>query len=449
MSKISDIGEDLQRQTADDTSAVRRPVLAKSNYISSASKLDERPHDITGAGIGSRSHYVTEIKTLIDTDIRGGISGGVARRSSYLSGDTGDRIRPGNYSSSFLANGLQGSARSPIGGIGLPSRIGERHIISSGLGVGREDREAGSSNYTGYYSTGATGALAATAAGAGTTYTSSVPKFTMPPSSLGVLTGTTTTGNVISTGIGSLPPRGSSVDFHSSSVVYKTVSNTSPTGVITDIRRSEHKSESRAEQRADSLHQSRHDSTHIIRERDSSADPRQRMSRTSLIAAKESIIHHDPKLVEVRRLEPVEVGSHTFQPVLKGLIETESKETTVVGVNLKLMLIDCYKRIVLLGMENDRLVGKNAELESIVFELTTKLTTVESQLTEFEKIRSEYMRFKSRSESLEVTINGMLKERSEYLTEIERLKLMLKESSEYELRFTSISTNYTNLKERA
>lgn len=122
------------------------------------------------------------------------------------------------------------------------------------------------------------------------------------------------------------------------------------------------------------VHTTRLDSS--SHKRDSSLDPTKlRMSRTSTGNIKESVVReitHEPKVVEVRTLEPVEVMRHSLQPVLKGIVHSEHQSETI-GIDFKKMLVDCFKRIVLLGMENERLVGHTAHLEHVIIELESKL----------------------------------------------------------------------------
>lgn len=55
------------------------------------------------------------------------------------------------------------------------------------------------------------------------------------------------------------------------------------------------------------------------------------------------------------------------------------------------------------------------------------------------------MRYKSISESLETNISTMMKERNDFLHEIERLKVQLQHSSELEIRISTFTSKFTSL----
>ena len=188
-----------------------------------------------------------------------------------------------------------------------------------------------------------------------------------------------------------------------------------------------------ATQALESLRKSRRSSSRTVKE--------------SIIGTKESIITHEPILVEVRRLEGVEISNHQSQAVLKGVYSSEGAREVSYGADLRQMLIESMKRIVLLGMENERVVGKNQLLEHTILELKSKLESQTKQISELEQYRTEYSRFKSRSESLEEKISEVLRETNQFMLEIERLRNLLDDNQrEYEFRFSSYESTISTLR---
>jgi chromosome segregation ATPase len=135
----------------------------------------------------------------------------------------------------------------------------------------------------------------------------------------------------------------------------------------------------------------------------------------------------EPRILSVRELEPREVSNTLGEAVYRTTNVYNEGSSTEVQANLKAMLIEAFKRIVLLGMENDRLLDKTLHQESVIAQQEVDLQNLRNQLVEFERYRSEYYKYKSVSESLEININNLIKERNTFLIEIERLHRQYKE----------------------
>ena len=178
-------------------------------------------------------------------------------------------------------------------------------------------------------------------------------------------------------------------------------------------------------------------STHIS----NLADP-MRVSRIS--HESETVQRHEPRLISFNRLPAVEKGVSQLEPVLIGI---NTRETTYESdaVNLKKLLIECYKRIVLLGMENDRLVTKNTEYEMVFGELKARINTYEVQLEEIHRYQTEHSMLKSRSDSLEARINEILAERNSFLMEIEHLQENLRRFQSIEVELNSWKDKHNHL----
>lgn len=135
----------------------------------------------------------------------------------------------------------------------------------------------------------------------------------------------------------------------------------------------------------------------------------------------------EPKILSIRELERREVSNSLGEPVYKTTNVYTDHSTTEVTANLKAMLLEAFKRIVLLGMENDRLLDKTILQEARISQQELDLQNSRNQMVELERYRTEYYRYKSVSESLELNINTMIKERNTFLSEIERLHRLYKD----------------------
>lgn len=152
--------------------------------------------------------------------------------------------------------------------------------------------------------------------------------------------------------------------------------------------------------------------------RDASAD-RRPLSKSFL---KESQSPGEPRLVEVREFDPVHAGDSKVQPLLRGIVHAESAADPMLGSNLKKMLIDCMKRIVVVGMENDRLGSANQALEHSNRQLRNKLQEAEDQQKGLDNFHSELIRNKAKADSLENALNDLLRERNDLQADNDRLK---------------------------
>lgn len=168
-------------------------------------------------------------------------------------------------------------------------------------------------------------------------------------------------------------------------------------------------------------------------------------SRSSRISTEQTqTVRHEPRLVERKVLPAREVGTRVLEPVLVG-VHTAEATKSVDSANLHHLLIECFKRIVLMGMENDRLVERIGEYEQVVVELRAKLNSLEVLIQEYEISFEDYGRIKSRTQSLETRISEILKERSVFLNEIELLHLKTKRQNELEIECNSLKDKITML----
>lgn len=151
-------------------------------------------------------------------------------------------------------------------------------------------------------------------------------------------------------------------------------------------------------------------------------NPDMKASISSRVSHETQTVHmHEPRVVSINRMAAVEKSVKNLEPVLIEVRRAENVTSTET-VNIKSMLVDSYKRIVLMGMENDRLNQKVAQYEYLIAEFRAKITSLEIQISDSESYRTEFARFKSRAESLEIKINELLTERSSFLSEIELLR---------------------------
>lgn len=114
----------------------------------------------------------------------------------------------------------------------------------------------------------------------------------------------------------------------------------------------------------------------------------------------------EPRFVGYNELAPIEKVSY-----LEPRVNTHTQESlsAAQGANLRQMLVDSYKRIVLLGLENDR--------------LTNRITHLESDGAFSVKVQNEQGSLKSQILNLENRVSELMSERSKFLNEIESLRM--------------------------
>jgi predicted RNase H-like nuclease (RuvC/YqgF family) len=143
-----------------------------------------------------------------------------------------------------------------------------------------------------------------------------------------------------------------------------------------------------------------------------------------------------PRLVDIKttqgeqkittiRGEPIQVGERIGEPVLISTIEKGSK---VISRNYtgkqKDMLVECFQRIMLLAMENKRLVARNNILEQNNSRLNTTIQELNIKVRSIHTFESEIHRLQQERDEFERRINTYLTERSSLILEIEKLKSM-------------------------
>ena len=117
--------------------------------------------------------------------------------------------------------------------------------------------------------------------------------------------------------------------------------------------------------------------------------------RSSRVSQQRETVHMgEPREVSRTKLQPRQLESKDLKPVLI-TVNTHEATTRSEFTNLRQMLIDCYKRIVLMGMENDRLQAKNADYNQIIAELRARVSTLELEVGDFDKLLSERTYYQS------------------------------------------------------
>lgn len=133
---------------------------------------------------------------------------------------------------------------------------------------------------------------------------------------------------------------------------------------------------------------------------------------------RETVIKGEPREVGRVNLGAIQRETKDLQPVLVSVNTTE-KTSQSDFTNIRQMLIDCFKRIVLMGMENDRLVAKNSDLGQVIAELKARVQTLELEVADYDVIVTERAVYKSKVESLEIKIKELIAERRSYSMKIE------------------------------
>lgn len=143
-----------------------------------------------------------------------------------------------------------------------------------------------------------------------------------------------------------------------------------------------------------------------------------------------------PRLVDVKttqgeqkvttiRGEPIQIEERIGEPVLISTIEKGSK---VISSNYtgkqKDMLVECFQRIMLLSMENKRLVSSNNILQQNNVRLTSTIQELNIKVRSIHTFESEIHRLQQERDEFERRINTYLTERSSLILEIEKLKSM-------------------------
>ena len=167
---------------------------------------------------------------------------------------------------------------------------------------------------------------------------------------------------------------------------------------------------------------------------------------------KENLMQGEPRLVEVRTMEPVSLKDNMIQPMLKGIIHSEHGYNPTMGSNLKKLLLDTFKRIVILGMENDRLNTSNQEKDKTIHELSSKLSDTENQLNQINMQQIDSLQDQSRSASLQKSLNDIVKERNQLLSEIDDLRSQIdgftsfgRKPAQTEMRSSNLEEDYNKL----
>ena len=167
------------------------------------------------------------------------------------------------------------------------------------------------------------------------------------------------------------------------------------------------------------------------------------MKASHISMEKETVNRGTPKEVSRTHLNRVHRSTRDLQPVLVSISQRENI-TESESVNLRQIMVDCFKRIVLMGMENDRLLGKNQDLEQVIAGLRAKVTTMEIEVKDFDQLSSECSAYRSKINSLEIKIRELgnstlkvnVKVLEEYKARVDELehRLSMYEQTDEELR---------------